>query len=263
MRRIAIVGCGLIGGSIALATGERIPGTEVSVLDRGDPLDRVREADLIVLAAPIAAILDLLESLRPIVTPRSLITDTGSTKARIVGAARGLRFIGGHPVAGSTGSGRAAARADLFVGRPWVLTPGEGASAEDVRALQVFVETLGAHAQLLGAAEHDHLFAFISHLPQLAVSALMEVVGSAVGAEGLAAAGTGLRDTTRLAASPPEIWREIARTNPAHLSAAIDAMVAALTRLRDDVNGSALDTTFEAARRWKAVLDTTARNRPI
>ena len=254
MRRLAIVGGGLIGGSVALAAGARLAGTEVMVLDRGDPLDAASAADLIVLATPIGEIVRLLGALKPIVSARTLITDTGSTKAAIVAAAGSMRFIGGHPIAGAGTGGRAAARADLFAGRPWVLTPAADADAGDLDRLRAFVESLGARAHALDAVEHDRLFAFTSHLPQLVVSALMDVVGSRVGAQGLALAGAGLRDTTRLAGSPPDIWREIVRTNGANIGPAIDALIAALAELRAG-SGDALAATFERAGRWRAVLE--------
>lgn len=257
MRRVAIVGRGLIGGSIELAARARIPGIELTTLDRGDSLAPAADTDLIVLAAPIGESIGLLAALEPIVTARTLITDTGSTKTAIVAAGAGRRFIGGHPIAGAAASGFEAARPDLFTGRPWVLTPTGASRSGDLEQLREFVECLGARAYTIEAAEHDRLFAFTSHLPQLVVSALMEVVGAGAGATGLALAGAGLRDTTRLASSPPAVWREIFRTNEANIGPAIDALIAALTRLRDDPDGRALTATFEQAARWRAVLEAT------
>jgi prephenate dehydrogenase len=257
VRRVAIVGRGLIGGSIERAARERLPDLELIVLDRGDRLTDAEDADLIVLSAPIAEIVGLLGALRPIVTPATLITDTGSTKAAIVSAAAGLRFIGGHPIAGAAASGLAAARADLFAGRPWVLTPTAGSDPGDLERLRAFVHGLGASPNVLDAAEHDRLFACVSHLPQLVVSALMDVVGTSVGAQGLALAGSGLRDSTRLASSPPAIWRDIARTNDANIRPAIDALIDALSRLRDDPDRSELTAIFERAARWRATLERT------
>lgn len=254
MRRVAIVGCGLIGGSIELAVRQRLPGIDVIPLDRGDELAPAADADLIVLAAPIGGIIELVGALKPIVSTRTLVTDTGSTKAAIVATAAGMRFIGGHPIAGAAASGRGAARADLFAGRPWVLTPEGETAPGDLERLRGFVEALGARPQTLGAAEHDRLVAFLSHLPQLVASALMDVVGSGAGTDGLTLAGAGLRDTTRLASSPPDIWRDIVRTNEANIGPAIDALVAALAELRSNA-GSALTDTFERAARWRAVLE--------
>jgi prephenate dehydrogenase len=253
VRRVAIVGRGLIGGSIERAARERLPGLELSVLDRGESLTDAADADLIVLSAPIAEIIGLLGALRPIVAEATLITDTGSTKTGIVSAAAGMRFIGGHPIAGAAASGLPAARADLFAGRPWVLTPTAGTDPGDLERLRRFVHSLGASPHTLDPAEHDRLLAYVSHLPQLVVSALMDVVGRAAGAGGLTLAGSGLRDSTRLASSPPGIWRDIVSTNQAHIGPAIDALIEALETLRSD-NAAALTATFERAARWRAVL---------
>ncbi len=254
--RIAVIGHGLIGGSIVLAVAERLPGVQVVTLDRGDDLSAAAGADLVVLATPISEILRLLPALATIVASRAVVTDTGSTKSAIVNAApAGMRFIGGHPMAGAAVPGRAAARADLFAGRPWILTPSVTAEPTDVAGLQHFVESLGARAQLLAAEEHDRLFAFLSHLPQLVVSALMDVVGCQVGEDALAMAGPGLRDTTRLATSPPDIWRDIVRTNDLQVRTALDGLISLLTTLRDDPSGEALGETFARAARWKSALD--------
>jgi len=254
--RIVIVGRGLIGGSIALAAAERLPRTTVITVDRGDDIRSAAGADLVVLATPIGQILELLPVLAALVSGTTVVTDTGSTKSAIVNAApSGMRFIGGHPIAGSAASGVAAARSDLFTGRPWILTPSATVEPNDVARMQHFVESLGARPQLLDAEEHDRLFAFLSHLPQLVVSALMDVVGSHVGADGLALAGPGLRDTTRLASSPPDIWRDIVRTNDVQVRNALDDLISLLTTLRDDSSGEALAETFARAARWKEMVD--------
>jgi len=125
------------------------------------------------------------------------------------------------------------------------------------------LERLDASVHLLTADDHDRLFALISHLPQLAVSALMDVVGAGAGADGLALAGTGLRDTTRLAASPPGIWRDIIQTNHAHIAPAIDALIDTLTRLRDDESGKELQGIFERAAAAQRQLGELDRRRPM
>lgn len=252
--RIAIVGCGLIGGSIALAVRERAGDFETVTLDRGDDLSKIAGADLVVLAAPIGENIALLPALRAHLAPETVVTDTGSTKAAIVEAAGGMAFVGGHPIAGAASAGRAEARADLFAGRAWVLTPGPGAEVGHVDRVRRFVEALGATVHLVAPDEHDRLLAFVSHLPQFVVSALMDVVGSRAGAAGLALAGPGLRDTTRLAASPPAIWRDILETNHANIAGSIDDLITVLTQLRDHPTGPQLEATFENAARWRAVL---------
>ena len=250
--RIVIVGRGLIGGSIALAAAQHLPRTTVITVDRGDDIRSAAGADLVVLATPIGQILELLPVLAALSSGTTVVTDTGSTKTAIVDAApTGMRFIGGHPIAGAAVSGVAGARADLFTGRPWILTPSATAEPADVVSLQHFVESLGARPQLLDAQEHDRLFAFLSHLPQLVVSALMDVVGSHVGADGLALAGAGLRDTTRLASSPPDIWQDVVNTNEAAVHRALDRLIERLTAIRDDRSGASLARTFESAARWR------------
>ena len=254
--RVAIVGCGLIGGSIELAIRECLPGVDVVPLDRDDDLDGLRGTDLVVLATPIRQIIEILPGLRRHISTQTIVTDTGSTKAAIVEAAGDMRFVGGHPIAGAATGGREAARADLFAGRPWILTPARAAAA-DVTRLRQFLGRLGADVRLLDAAEHDRLLALISHLPQVTVSAAMHVIGSRAGASGLALAGSGLHDSSRLAGSPPDIWRDILLTNRTNITSAIDALITVLSSLRDDETGQALARTFESAARWKRVLDGT------
>jgi prephenate dehydrogenase len=163
-------------------------------------------------------------------------------------------FIGGHPLAGAATGGLESARPDLFAGRPWLLTR---TTSEVPRELTDFIDALGAKPQVISADEHDSLVAYLSHLPQLAASALMHVVGHRAGEEGLALAGRGLSDTTRLASSPAAIWRDIAATNRDNLSRAIDELIEALQQLKPGSadGGDALERTFESAARWKQVLE--------
>jgi prephenate dehydrogenase len=277
-QRIAIVGFGLIGGSLAMAIRQRWASGLIIAVDRkdvleaamrmhaadvgGDDLIMVAEADLVVLAAPVLQNRDVLQRLADVMPGDALITDAGSTKQDIVRAAATLparlRFVGGHPLAGAAAGGLHAARPDLFHERPWIFTPDEHARAEDVERLAQFVAAIGAHPQHMAADTHDRVMAFLSHLPQLTASALMHVVGTHAGVDGLALAGQGLRDTTRLAASPACIWRDILRTNSTEIVAAIDALIAVLQQLRADAAGAdpALEQIFESAASWKRALDT-------
>lgn len=261
--RVAIVGHGLIGGSIALAARQRLPLLDVVTLDRGDDLALAAAADLIILAAPIGGIIRLLDTLRPILGPATLVTDTGSTKAAIVNAARGLRFIGGHPIAGAAAGGREAARPDLFDHRSWVLTPDETTDAHDLGRLEAFARSLGGTPVTLGPLEHDRIFGFTSHLPQLVASALLDTIAAAVGGDGLAFSGAGLRDTTRLAGSPAGMWQDVVLSNRANVTAALDAMIDTLSRLRDDSDGAELRAVFERAARWRARLGAGDAEPPI
>jgi prephenate dehydrogenase len=274
--KIGIVGLGLIGGSIALASREIWPSSLVVGVDCKDVLETamrlhaidVAADDLVVLAevdhgflaAPVRQNIDLLEQLDDNVRQPAVVTDTSSTKRAIVDAARRLpprfTFVGGHPLGGAAKGGLEHARPDLFAGRPWLLTPASDASGEAIEKLFAFVPALGAEPRVVSVAAHDRMLAYLSHLPQLTASALMQVIGDAVGEDGLALAGRGLLDTTRLASSPSGIWTDIAATNADEVRAALDGLIAVLIDLRADAEkGERLTDVFTAANRWRDVLN--------
>ena len=146
-------------------------------------------------------------------------------------------------------------RPDLFAGRPWLFTPTSDRAGAALEQLQAFASGLGAVPRSLSPAEHDHLLAFISHLPQLTVSALMHVVGEAAGRKGLDLSGRGLADTTRLASSPADIWKEVCATNPDEVGSALDALIKVLQDMKGDLkSGGAIDRVFESANAWRDVL---------
>jgi prephenate dehydrogenase len=268
---IAIVGLGLIGGSIALGVRERWPQSRVfgvdseSVLAHAvganaieggfDTIAALPDASLIILAAPVRQNIDLLRQIRR----PAIVTDVGGTKRDIVNAAHALpattTFVGGHPLGGGERGGFAFARPDLFAGRRWIFTPDGPASSEAVDRLSRFVSGLGAKPSILSADEHDRIMAFVSHLPQLTASALMDTVGSAAQREGLGMAGRGLVDTTRLASSPADVWRDICLTNADAIGDALDCLIQRLTQLRGDLrHGDAVEAIFSAAATWRAEL---------
>jgi prephenate dehydrogenase len=272
--KIGIVGLGLIGGSVALAARQLWPASLVIAVDNKDVLETamrlhaidvaaddpvvLAEVDIVILAAPIRQNIELLGELDQHVRQPAVVTDTGSTKRAIVAAARTLppkfTFIGGHPLGGSAKGGLENARPDLFKGRPWLLTP-TGDNGEAFEKLTAFVKALGAVPRSIDAAAHDRVLAFLSHLPQLTASALMQVVGEAVGQDGLALAGRGLADTTRLASSPSEIWRDIAATNADEIGPALDELIAVLQDLRRDLPaGDRLADVFDGAAEWRRML---------
>lgn len=283
-RSVAIAGLGLIGGSIALALRERWPSIRVTGVDTPAVLAHVQGSgvldhavtavseidavDLLVLAAPVHENEALLEKLSAVPQSRAaLVTDVGGTKRSIVAAATRLglgdRFIGGHPLGGGERGGFAFARPDLFAGRAWIFTPADDAGAdaavaaragERLDALTRFVSGLGARASTMDAAAHDRLMAYVSHLPQLAASALMDVVGAQVTADGLRLAGRGLVDTTRLSSSPVNVWRDICDTNADAIGTALDDLIARLQVLRDDLRGPEVDRLFGHAARARAEL---------
>ena len=258
-RNVAVVGRGLIGGSIELALSRLPDPPPVAALDREDDLSILVQSDLVILAAPVSENIRLLSVIPVYLAAGTLITDTSSTKQRITEAAGALpphlHFIGGHPIAGAATPGRGAAKADLFDGKPWILTPGAAASTEDVDRLRALVTAIGGRPQVMAAAEHDRLFALTSHLPQLAASALMHVVGERAGVAGLRLAGSGLRDSTRLASSPGTLWRDIVDSNRPNVNSALDELIVALQRIRDDKGTDAVEAIFSSAAHWKSQLE--------
>jgi prephenate dehydrogenase len=273
--RIAIVGLGLIGGSIALAARERWPSSLVIGVDDKDVLERAMrrhavdvgaddpivaaEADLVILAAPVAQNIELLGALAEHVRGSAVVTDVGSTKRSTLAAAAvlpaRLTFVGGHPLGGAARQGIDHARSDLFRGRPWLFTPTGATPPETLDRLFLFASALGAEPRAIDPVEHDRIAARISHLPQLAASALMRVIGDEVGEEGLALSGRGLADTTRLASSPAGIWGDICATNEDEIGAALDALIDELQRVRGRLTErQAVEELFDAANEWKARL---------
>lgn len=271
--RVAIVGFGLIGGSIARAIKRKWPTALVVAVDNkpvieaamrlhaadvgGDDLIMAGDANLVVLAAPVLQNIALLERLPEVIPADAVVTDVSSTKRAIVDAAAripSLRFIGGHPMAGGAHGGLAAARADLFDGHPWILTP-DARHADLVEHLDRFVTGLGGVPHVMTADLHDRLVGIVSHLPQLTATALMQVVGRLAGDIGFEIAGQGLADTTRLADSPPNIWQDITATNEDTLRDALDALIRTLTDIRDSLaNRDQMDAIFASAAEWRHAL---------
>jgi prephenate dehydrogenase len=271
---VAIVGLGLIGGSIALGIRERCGPCRLYGVDREGVLAHalgsgaidhgvrsiadLPDVELIVLAAPVRQNADLLAELTSR-TRVSVVTDVGGTKRAIVDAAAALppalSFVGGHPLGGGERGGFAFARPDLFVHRPWILTPVASTSREALRRVARLAADLGARVTEMSAVDHDRVMAYVSHLPQLVVSALMATVGEATHADGLRLAGRGLVDSTRLASSPSDVWRDICATNADQVAVALDEAIEQLRALRGSLdNGAAIDRVFGSAARWRAEL---------
>ncbi|MDP2317950.1 MAG: prephenate dehydrogenase/arogenate dehydrogenase family protein [Acidobacteriota bacterium] len=254
--RLAIVGPGLIGTSVALAAARRWPGLEARTVDQGEPLESIRDSLVVVLAMPVDAIIQVLPRLGAVMHPQALVIDTGSTKRAIMAAAAAARlsqFVGGHPMAGGTGTGPSEARADLFDGRAWFLTNPDAPDA--VRRAVKFVEALGARPVVLSdrGEEHDRLMAAVSHLPQLAASALMVTAARAVGDDNLKWAGKGLRDTTRLASSQASVWESVLASNSAEIKPLLHAMAAELMTLSEQLDDrEAVRKFFDEAARAKS-----------
>ena len=270
MQTVAIVGVGLIGGSFALALkkagfGGRIIGVSSprtldaararGAIDQAASLkEAVPVADLVYLAQPIRRILDTIEEIDPLLKPGALVTDAGSTKSEIVAHAgqfiRAAQFLGGHPMAGKEQRGAEAADPDLFAGRTYVLTPRSPQELETPAAATFleWIRRIGAVAAVLEPAEHDRVVSLTSHLPQLASTALAAALARNLDLDKyLHIAGPGLMDTTRLAMSSYDIWRDILATNSERIECALDAYIAELNELRSRVRGDKLRQEFEAA----------------
>lgn len=222
--KIVVIGAGLIGTSIAL--GAKRAGAEVELIDsdsRAESLAndlvesrKVDDPNLVVIAAPTSALEGILSEYKSIY-PKSTFIDIGSTKTKVKvqiqsDSELSSRFIPTHPMAGRELDGAEAAQSDLFVGKSWIITPLESSSGESIALVKELIEKLGARVIAMSAEEHDAAVAAISHLPQL-ISSLLAAQLEGKSPESLALAGSGVMDTTRIAGSNPELWREILNLN--------------------------------------------------
>jgi prephenate dehydrogenase len=254
------VGVGLIGGSVGLAArnaGWDVIGVDRSeileeavtsgAVDRPSTLKEARGADLVVLAAPISKVTGLVAELSP---TNALVTDVASTKTAVVREAerQGLRFVGGHPMAGSQLSGVENARADLFKGARYFLTPTGETNPDAYREVAGFVRSLGAVPTAVDPEKHDLLMAALSHLPHLMAAALLKVA-SDISPEALSFAGPSFRDLTRVGASNPSLWSDILAENAPALGEALGAFAGAMAQLGSEIsNREAMEQRFLQAR---------------
>src|SRR5512133_891282 len=243
--KIAVLGVGLIGGSVGLAARRRL-GAEVAGFDPdratleqalelgvvNGAADGIEEAcagaDLVFCAAPVSALSDLASAALAASGPEAVVTDVGSTKREIVARlGEDERFIGGHPLAGAETSGVENARADLFEGARWYLTPTSHSGGILYDRLQRALAELGARPQAIDAEAHDRMMATVSHLPHVIANVLVNQAATELAddSERMPDAGPSLRDTTRVAGANPEIWSDIFASNRQALAAAIDATV--------------------------------------
>lgn len=282
-QQITIVGCGLLGGSFALAlrragyTGKiaACGGTRGAkiALERG-MINSLEEsfaqslpcqADLIFLAAPIGGIIDFLKSQSAQIKSGAIVTDAGSTKVEICRLAREIlpseiNFIGGHPMAGSEQTGVEYARADLFDGATWALMDEEGIDQSAIAILTSLVEAMGARTVITNPASHDAAVALISHLPQLLSSSLANLLTDE--GQGLARqlAATGWRDMTRLAGSSWSVWRDIVMTNQPNISQSIDTLIAELQQIKEALDIHEFNQVREL---FSAANDSVAKQRTM
>ena len=276
VNRLVVVGVGLIGGSFALDLKQRgLVGQVVGVgrsranldlaLQTGlvdqiadDVAQAVAGADMVLLAIPVGAMPELLRAMAPALPLDCIVTDAGSTKQDVIAAARaGLgdrigQFVPGHPIAGAETSGAAAARVGLYRDKPFILTPLPENNAEDVGRVEALWAACGARVARMDPAEHDGVFAAVSHLPHLAAFALMEELAGRPQADTyFRYAGAGFRDFTRIAGSHPEMWRDITLANSRALLTELGAYIAKLEEIRTLIergDGTGLEELFERAR---------------
>ena len=273
---VAIVGVGLIGGSVGLALRvRRLASKVVGIGYRRTSLDKalqrgavdeattdlaagVAEADLVLLGTPVDRTVELVGRVRAVCRPAAVLTDVGSTKRLIVDEIdalepAGAAFVGGHPLAGLEERGVDAARDDLFDGRTCVLTPTVRTPRAATTRVTRFWEALGTRVVTMDAAEHDLAVAAVSHMPHLVAAAVVRAVGESH----RPLAATGFASTTRIAGGDPSVWLPIFRQNRDGVLAALDAFGAELDRLRRAVgndDGEELDTLLQDAKRIRDAM---------
>jgi prephenate dehydrogenase len=275
IRQITIIGTGLIGGSFGLAlkkrgfTGRIVGCDRAPVLKRArekgaiddalsDPAKAVRGSQIVLLATPVGAIVDLIGRLGPSLPPKTLLTDVGSTKAEVLARAvstfgkhANRRFLAGHPMAGKEQAGVDASDPDLFQGAVWFVTPApgqkifEGLSGEFLE----WVEKIGAGVASMDADAHDQLCGWISHLPQFISTALAATLVDEYGEEAplLETGGRALREMTRIAGSPYSMWRDVALTNKKNIRHALLKLEQRLAHIRENLDTKELALEFERA----------------
>ena len=286
--KVVIVGVGLIGGSFALglkAAGavrevvgvERSPqalarALELGIVDGATAsfAEAMRDADLVLLAAPVAQTGAILAALLPYLEPGTVLTDAGSTKSDVAANARAVlgerarQFVPGHPIAGRETNGPDAALPDLYQGKKTVITPLPDNAPGDVGLVAAAWRLCGAVVHTLTPAQHDSVFAAVSHLPHLLAYALVDDIAHKPHADLLFQyAASGFRDFTRIAGSSPEMWRDISLANRDALLTELDAYLAQLTALRarlaanDGPGLEAIYTNAQRARRaWSEAIET-------
>lgn len=278
MKKIVIFGVGLIGGSVALALKKakqtnamlqivglaRTSTSLQAALDLGvidvassDIAIALKEADLVLIAAPVAQTAAILQAIKPHLNAHTIITDAGSTKADVLRCAEEIlgaqfkQFIGGHPIAGAEKSGVTAAKADLYLNKNVVLTPTPETSQQAILAATQLWQACGANVSEMPAEMHDSIFAAVSHLPHLLAFALVDDIAKRPNAAQLFGfAASGFRDFTRIAGSHPEMWRDISLANKNALLSeltAYQAELATVKKLLENEDGAGLQALFEHA----------------
>jgi prephenate dehydrogenase len=275
LKKIVIFGVGLIGGSVALALKKAGSAAQIigvgrsteslqSAVDLGvidaacsDITQAVQNADIVLIAAPVAQTASILTAIKPALAATTVITDAGSTKSDVLACAKEIlgeqfnQFVGGHPIAGAEKSGVTAATTDLYRNKNVVLTPTDATDPDAIQRVRELWQHCGANVTEMPATTHDSIFAAVSHLPHLLAFALVDDIASRKNAEQLFGfAASGFRDFTRIAGSHPEMWRDISLANRSALLNEITAYQDELSRLKQMLelsDGDALHALFDRA----------------
>jgi prephenate dehydrogenase len=287
MERIAIIGLGLIGGSLGLAikradigeveiagtartwdTVQRAKKLRAIDIDAGTPEEAVAGARVVIVAAPIIAMQGIFAEIAPALVEGAVVTDVASTKGQVTRWAKELlpptaHFVGGHPMAGKESQGIDAADADLFRGKPWVISPSVDATEDAVSAVVGLAQAVGARPLFMDADEHDSYAAAISHLPLLLSSALFSVAQTSAAWPELAQlASSGFRDTTRLASGSPEMAHDIMVSNKQNVLHWLDRYIDELSRFRSVIAEGETKAVLEAFTRPQMERENFMENGP-
>ena len=279
---VTIVGVGLIGASLGLALKKAGVVTKVLGVGRSktnldqaqkmgaidgvvDLVGAAKQSDVIVLCIPVAQMRSAFEVIEPHLEPRTMITDAGSTKGDVILAAKEVlgkkvcQFVPAHPIAGGAQHGASAAKADLFQGKHTIICPLQENSPQDTALITGFWEAVGSTVKKIGSVQHDAIYAAVSHLPHLLSYALMaSVVNSEDADQKLDHVGAGFKDFTRIAASSPEMWRDICLGNRTAILKELDQYLLIVNHMRKLVaegDGTGLEKLFNQASRARQDLD--------
>jgi len=276
LQQVSVIGLGLLGGSVALAVSRALtsvrtvgythrPSTRsrarklrVANEVTGDIKAAVRDADIVIVATPISTFEDIFSRIADALAGGCIVTDVGSTKRMAVRWAGGalpgtVHYVGSHPIAGSEQRGVEFARDDLFDNALCILTTDKNSNPQAVRKLRRFWSALGCSVKIMSPAEHDRIFANVSHVPHVTAAALINANNS----EQLRFAGKGFMDTSRIASGPANIWADVLLTNPTHCVRGIDRVIRELSKIRQAIRSGdkkRIEKLLETARTKRSEL---------
>lgn len=285
--KVAIIGVGLIGGSLAMAMRQKglcgqitgigrkmenlVAAKKLGVVDSftQDIEDGVKDADLVIAAVPVLKTVEVIKRAAPHLKPGALVTDVGSVKSAIVDGVEavipeGVHFVGAHPIAGTENSGVAAAFPELFVGHKCILTPTESTDKNALAAVRKIWQEAGATVVVMDAEVHDWILAATSHLPHIIIYNLVSAVGDTANRRGdiMSYSAGGFKDSTRIASSPPEIWSDICGMNKAYILENIENFQKRLEAIKKFIQAGDLTSLTREFTKAKEFRDSLAPKPP-